>query len=72
MGDALSLDKPNTMFQLYYQNVNGIKLDKKRGDFSTICPILHALLCDVVGLCKTKLDVSKYTLQEAATLPPHG
>ena len=64
-GDVLQLVKPPRVFRLYYQNVNGVKMDASGGDLLTICPILHMLSCDIVGLCETKLDTSKYSVRQS-------
>ena len=63
-GDDLLLNKDPNTFRLYYQNVNGIQLDEQGGDLHSICTIVQQLSCDLVGLCETKLDVSKYNVRK--------
>ena len=63
-GDVLDLSKPPSVFRLYCQNVNGIKLDDGGGDLHSIGTILKELGCDLVGLCEIKLDVSKYQVRK--------
>jgi exonuclease III len=62
-GDDVVLPKPSTTFRLYYQNVNGIKLDDYGGEFTEICSTLSHLQADVVGFCETKLDTTKYPVR---------
>ena len=60
------------MFRLYYQNVNGIQIDDKGGDFTAICSTIHHLGCDLVGFCETKLDVSKYEVEKSILSSLHS
>jgi hypothetical protein len=62
-GDALSSNKETNTFRQYYQNINGIKLDDQGGDLASFLFTFSELHCNVVGLCETKLDVSKYQLK---------
>ena len=62
-GDPLLLSKPSHIFRLYFQNVNGIRLDAKGGDLVPLCSIIHELSCDVVGFAEVKLDVTKYSVK---------
>jgi exonuclease III len=63
-GDDLCLAKPPNTFRLYYQNINGIKLDDRGGDLASFLTTFSELQCDVVGLCKIKLDVLKYKVRQ--------
>jgi exonuclease III len=63
-GDDFALAKPPNTFRLYYQNINGIKLDDRGGDLASFLTTFSELQCDVVGLCEIKLDVSKYKVKE--------
>jgi hypothetical protein len=63
-GDDFSLDKPPNTFRLYYQNINGINLGDRRGDLASFLTTFSELQCDVVGLCKIKLDMSKYKVRQ--------
>jgi exonuclease III len=60
----LSTDKATNTFCLYYQNINGIKLDDRGGDLASFLFTFDELHRDVVGLCETKLDVSKYHVKK--------
>ena len=60
----MSLPKSKLTFRMYCQNVNGIQLDEVGGDFSHICTTTHTLQCDLVGICETKLDTSKYAVRK--------
>jgi exonuclease III len=63
-GDDLSLEKPDSCFCIYYQNVNRIKLDVKGGDLSSFMSTFDKLSCNVVGISKTKLDVTKFAVKK--------
>lgn len=63
-GDDLSLSKSPHTFRLYYQNINGIKLDESGGDLDSICSTIKELGCDLYGFSETKLDVSKYSVKK--------
>jgi hypothetical protein len=63
-GDDFGLAKPPNTFRLYYQNINGIKLDDRGGDLASFLTTFSELQCDVVGLCKIKLDMSKYKVRQ--------
>jgi hypothetical protein len=63
-GDILSISKPTNTVRLFFQNVNGIKLDDTGGEMVQICSALQHLNCDIVGLCEVKLDVSKYAVKK--------
>jgi exonuclease III len=66
-GDDLSTDKNPNTFRQYYQNINGIKLDDRGGDLASFLFTFDELNCDLVGLCKTKLDVSKYHVKKTVS-----
>jgi hypothetical protein len=66
-GDNLSFQKPASIFRLYYQNVNGIKLDEHGGELRAICQIIKELDCDLCRFCKTKLDTVKYQVRKIVT-----
>jgi hypothetical protein len=51
-GDDLVLPKLSTTFRLYFQNVNGIKLDEYGGEFSAICSMISHLQADVAVFAK--------------------
>jgi hypothetical protein len=63
-GDDFSLDKAPNTYRMYFQNINGIKLDDRGGDLAYFLPIFDELQCDLVGLCEIKLDVSKYKVRQ--------
>jgi exonuclease III len=63
-GHDLLLPKPVHCFRTYYQNVNGTKLDTQGENLSSFLSTFDELNCDLVGLCETKLDVSKYTVKK--------
>jgi hypothetical protein len=49
---------------LYSQNINGFKLDKKRGELTLIVDFIKIYQCDLVGFSELKLDVSKYKVRQ--------
>jgi exonuclease III len=60
----MSCPKQKDIFRLYSQNINGLKLDDKGGDLSTISEFINTYQCDVIGFSKLNLDVSKYKVKK--------
>jgi exonuclease III len=58
------LPKGKRTFRLYSQNINGLKLDVKGGELTTIVEFIQTYQCDLVGFSELNLDVSKYAVRK--------
>jgi len=59
IGDVMG-PKENTVFRLYCQNQNGIKLDALGGDFAELCYLANEVQSDVLGATEHNLDSTQY------------
>jgi len=59
VGDVLTKKKED-VFRVYFQNVNGLKLDSMGGDFSEACYVAAEVQADVLGIAESNIDFTKF------------
>jgi len=62
-GDVLMQKEPNR-FRIYCQNANGIRLDPRGGEFTTLCSIALEVQADVMAITEHNLDTSKFLVRK--------
>jgi exonuclease III len=75
-GDELQ-PKDNDTFRIYCQNANGLRLDKRGGEFAIACNLAREVQADVLSITKHNLDTNKFVVRKLChdtrtSLLPHS
>jgi exonuclease III len=62
-GDQITQQKPEDVTRIYSQNVNGFKLDKEGGQYSTFCKIHQEIQADISCCQEINLDTTQNTVK---------
>jgi len=62
-GDHLQHKNENT-FRIYFQNVNGLKLDALGGDFTEVCYVAAETQSDVLAIAESNLDFTQHYVRK--------
>jgi len=63
LGDLLEEDKPEGITRLYFQNLNGLKWDKKGGTWPMVCQAMTTIQADITCFAEVNQDTSQLAVR---------